>query len=182
MHALVAPSAAATHRPSLAGWLGALWGLAGVLLLLGFALYRLAPLAVEGLGTARGLLQWGFVAVFTAFMAYAEGFKGFQKAFSPRVAARARHLRDHPTAARVLLAPFFCMAYFAAPRRRRIAAYALTAGVIALVVLVQRLQQPWRGLVDTGVVVGLGWGFLATVLFGARALAADVFAHPPEIA
>ena len=39
MHALVAPSAAATHRPSLAGWLGALWGLAGVLLLLGFALY-----------------------------------------------------------------------------------------------------------------------------------------------
>lgn len=166
----------------LLGWFGALWGLTGVLLLLGFALWRLAPLAAEGLGMRLSGLQWVFLVAFVAFMAYAEGFRGFQRAFSPRVAARARHLRDHPTPTRALLAPFFCMAYFAAPRRRRISAYALTAGVILLVVLVQRLEQPWRGLVDAGVVIGLGWGFLSTLLYGLQALWTPEFEHAPEVA
>lgn len=164
------------------GWLGALWGLGGVLLLLGFAIYRLTPLAVEALKSPLTAIQWVALVAFTIFMAHSEGYRGFQKAFSPRVAARAKHLRDEPTFIRVLLAPFFCMAYFAAPRRRRIAAYALTTGVILLVVLVQRLDQPWRGIVDTGVVIGLGWGMLATLVYWFRAMRGDELPVPAEVA
>ncbi len=98
------------------------------------------------------------------------------------MAARAKHLRDQPTFLRVALAPFFCMAYFAAPKRRRIVAYSLTAGVILLVVLVQRLDQPWRGIVDVGVVIGLGWGMLATILYWVRAMQGHELPVPAEVA
>ena len=30
--------------------------------------------------------------------------------------------------------------------------------VIVLIVLVEQLPQPWRGIVDAGVLLGLGWG------------------------
>lgn len=168
-------------RPTFWGWVGAFWGLAGVLFLLGFAVVRLTPLAVESLRMPLSTLQWAFLVVWVFFMVFAEGYRGFQKAFSPRVAARARHLRDHPTLVRVLFAPLFCMAYFAAPRRRRIASYALTVGIILLVVIVQQLEQPWRGLVDVGVVLGLGWGVAAIVVFAARALGGRGIAHPHEV-
>ena len=36
-----------------------------------------------------------------------------------RVAARVHYLLHHPTPVRVILAPFFCLGYFGAPRRRR---------------------------------------------------------------
>lgn len=170
-----------TERHGFWGWVGALWGFAGVALLLGYAIVRLTPLALEALRSPLTGLHWAALAVFVLFMAYSEGYRGFQKAFSPRVAARARYLRAHPTVLRVLLAPLFCMAYFDAPRRRRIASYALTIGVILLVILVQQLNQPWRGIVDAGVVIGLGWGLLATLLFTLQALTRPEFGVSPEV-
>lgn len=172
---------ATTPRPSIAGWIGALWGLGGVGLLLGFAIYRLTPLGLEAVRSELSTLQWVALVGFTIFMLYSEAWKGFQKAFSPRVAARCRHLRDHATPWRVLLAPFFAMAYFAAPRRRRIASYALTTGVILLVILVQQLDQPWRGIVDVGVVLGLTWGLVATVVYWVLAMTRETFPHDPEV-
>jgi hypothetical protein len=169
-------------RHSFWGWVGAIWGFAGVALLLGFAIYRLTPLAVTALEMPLTGLQWTVLVVFVLFMAFSEGYRGFQKAFSPRVAARARYLRANPTPTRVLLAPFFCMAYFDAPRRRRIAAYALTLGVILLVVLVHQLDQPWRGIIDAGVVIGLAWGLLATFVFWIQALTRPEFGVSPEVA
>ncbi len=176
------PSTNDTTKQSIWGWLGALWGVGGVLLLLGFAIWRLAPLAGEALRSPLTVVQWVVLVVFAIFMAHSEGYRGFQRAFSPRVAARAKHLRDQPTFLRVALAPFFCMAYFAAPKRRRIVAYSLTAGVILLVVLVQRLDQPWRGIVDVGVVIGLGWGMLATILYWVRAMQGHELPVPAEVA
>jgi hypothetical protein len=165
----------------LLGWVGALWGLGGILFLLGFAIWRLFPLAVEGLRMGPSPVQWALLVGFTAFMLHAEGYRGFQRAFSPRVAARARHLRDHPRLLHAVLAPLFCMAWFHAPRRRRVISIGLTAGVIFLVLLVRGLPQPWRGLVDTGVVLGLAYGFVATLVFGVRALACERFGHSPEV-
>ena len=175
-------STASENKAGIWGWLGAFWGLGGVLLLLGFAIYRLTPLALEALKSPLTVVQWVVLVGFTLFMLHSEGYRGFQKAFSPRVAARARHLRDNPTFIRVLLAPFFCMAYFAAPRRRRIAAIALTVGVIILVIIVQRLDQPWRGIIDTGVVLGLGWGALATLVYWLRAMNGKPMPVPAEVA
>ena len=161
--------------------LPAVWGFLGVALLLGFAIYRLAPLAGVALRSPLSTGQWLALIAFVLFMAYSEGYRGFQKAFSPRVAARCRYVRDHPTFLRVAFAPLFAMAFFDAPRRRRITAYALTGGVILLVVIVQRLEQPWRGIVDAGVVFGLSWGLLATTIFWLQAMTRDVFAVSPEV-
>ena len=38
------------------------------------------------------------------------------------------------------------------------------------------LPFPWRGLIDAGVVVGLGWGALSVVWFGGQALRGN----PPD--
>lgn len=163
------------------GRVGALWGFLGVALLLGFAIWRLAPLAWTALTSSLSVLQWIALVVWVLFMLVAEGYRGFQKAFSPRVAARCRHLSDHPTALRVATAPIFAMAFYAASRRRRIAAFALTTGIILLVLLVHRLEQPWRGIIDAGVVLGLAWGLVSLVVFWIQAMTQDTFFASPEV-
>jgi hypothetical protein len=70
----------------------------------------------------------------------------------------------------VLLGPMFCMALFHARRRNLIVAWTLLGGIILLVTLVRMLPQPWRGIVDAGVVVGLVWGTLSILVFFARAI------------
>jgi hypothetical protein len=69
------------------------------------------------------------------------------------------------------------MGLFGARRRTTVAVWSVTVGIVVLVVLVRLLPQPWRGIVDAGVVVGLGWGLIAlavellTVTCGRRAVA-----------
>jgi hypothetical protein len=161
--------------------LGAFWGLAGVILLLAGAVYRLTPLAVDALSHDFLWYHWIALVLVVFFMAYFEGYLAFQQAFSPRVAARARYLLTHHNRLHALLAPLFCMAYFHAPRRRRIASISVTAGIIVLVVLVRFLAQPWRGIIDGGVVVGLSWGLVSLTFFGFQALTAERFPHSPEV-
>ena len=108
------------QKTSLLGTFGALWGLAGVLLLLASATFRLAPMALDAFSYQFSWYHWTSLAVVVLGMAYMEGYKGFQKAFSPRTAARARYLRQNPRIVHVALAPFFCMGYFHATKRRRI--------------------------------------------------------------
>jgi len=169
-------------RPtSLTGTLAAAWGIAGVLVLLGSATMRLAPLAVDAFHYPFTAMHWLSLIVIVAGMAYAEGYRGFQQGFSPRVAARARYLREHPRPLHALFAPFFCMGYFHATRRRRITSISLTAGIIVLVLLVRLLDQPWRGIIDAGVVVGLGWGVVTIILFSVLAFRNTVFPYSPEV-
>jgi hypothetical protein len=163
------------------GMIRALWGLAGVVLLLGSAIYRLTPRAVEAWSYEFGRQHWIFFAFVMLFMAYAEGYRAFQLGFSPRVAARARYLRTHRNALHAVLAPLFCMGYFHAPKRRRITSISVTAGIIVLIVLVRLLPQPWRGLVDGGVVVGLAWGLISLVIFSLQALSRERFDYAPEV-
>jgi len=167
---------------SAAGILGAWWGVLGVVLILSSAIYRLAGYAVEALRGPLTPLQWGALLAVLGFMAYFEGYRGFQKAFSPRVAARARYLREHPHWAHVLAAPLFCMGYFHATRRRKIVAYSLTAGIIALVLLVRLLPQPWRGIIDAGVLLGLGWGIITIAIAAVIASRAAQCPWSPEVA
>ena len=163
------------------GLFGAVWGLAGVLALLTSACYRLWPKAVDAFSHPFAWHHWLTLAVIVFGMAYAEGYKGFQKAFSPRVAARARYLRDHPRTLHVLLAPLFCMGYFHATRRRKITSLSLTLGIVVLVILVSFVAQPWRGIIDAGVVVGLAWGVLTVAWYGLTALRSEEFRYSPEV-
>ncbi len=166
---------------SFIGFVGAVWGLFGVILLLGSATYRLFPLAVDAFSYPLKWYHLISLIVIVLGMAYAEGYRGFQKGFSPRVAARARYLRDEPSPVLVLLAPFFCMGYFHATKRRKITSISLTLGIILLIVLVRFIAQPWRGIIDAGVVVGLVWGIVSLSFFSYRALLSHEFPYLPEV-
>jgi hypothetical protein len=115
------------------------------------------------------------------FMAYVEGYRAFQQGFSPRVAARARYLQHHGCLSHLIFAPLFCMGFFHATRRRQVTSISVTAGIILLVLLVRLLDQPWRGIVDAGVVVGLAWGLVSLAVFGFQALTAGTFPYSPEV-
>jgi len=157
------------------------WGLAGLLGLLAYAVMRLTQVVLVGLEDAWG---WHHVAVAAGnalFMAWSEGIRGFQQGFSPRVAARLRWLLDNPAPRRVVLAPMFAMGYFDAPRRRMLGVYGLTAGIAVLIVVVHMLPQPWRAVLDIGVVIGLCWGIVTVVAFSWRAFSDDSFAVAPEV-
>ena len=142
------------------------WGIGGVIALLAFALYRLTPHAVDMFDHELGLWHYVGLIASCAFMAYSEGYKGFQKGFSPRVVARARHLMtDQAKPHWKWLAPMFCMSYFAAPRKRKIVVGVLTTFIVLCVILIRFVPQPWRGILDAGVVVGLSWGIISILCF-----------------
>jgi hypothetical protein len=169
------------NKSSLLGTVGALWGLGGVLGLLLSACFRLWPKAVDAFSYPFGWHHWTSLIAVVLGMAYAEGYKGFQMAFSPRTAARARYLRLNPRFLHLILAPFFCMGYFHATKRRRITSISLTLGIIVLIIMVSALSQPWRGIIDAGVVVGLAWGVISLFLFGIQALGTGPYPYSPEV-
>ncbi len=150
------------------------------MLLLVSAVYRLTPLAAEAFSSDFLWYHWASLALIALVMAYAEGYVGFQQRFSPRVAARAKYLREHPRAFLVLFAPFFCMGYFHATKRRKATSLSLTAGIIVLVLLVRLLPQPWRGIIDAGVVIGLAWGVISLLVFSVLAFTSEKFDYSPE--
>lgn len=163
------------------GTFGAAWGIGGVFLLIGSAVYRLTLLAFEAFSYTFHWYHWTALAAFALFMAYGEGYRGFQRGLAPRVAARARYLKDHPRSLHACLGPFFCMGYFHAPKKRQTASILLTLTMVGMILLLRTLDQPWRGIVDLGVVVGLIWGLVAITAFSAAALTSKEFAHHPDV-
>ena len=138
------------------------WGVAGVAAILGRAVVALTPTALETIlaGTlSRG--HWVVLVAWVAMMAYSEGYRGFHLRFSPRVVHRAHELGRRPSLIRLVLAAPFCIGFFSASRRILLTSWGVTLGVTVLVLLVRQLDQPWRGIVDAGVVVGLALGLLS---------------------
>lgn len=147
------------------------WGLLGVLALLGRALWRMTPIALEPLATdSLSSAQLGLYALWVIFNGYGEGYRAFQKAFCPRVVARAHHLATHPTWIRGLLAPLYCLSLFHANRKGLTVAWVMVAVIFVLVQVLGVTPQPWRGIVDGGVVVALGWGCVALLVFAVNTL------------
>lgn len=160
----------APQRPSLAGQLAAAWGVLGVVALLGQALARLGPRATEALTMDLERVQWVVLIAWVAFMAHAEGWRGFHRRFSPRVIARAQTLIHGATWWQRALAPAYCMSLLHASRRGLVVAWIVLLGIVALVAVVSTMSQPWRGIVDAGVVVGLGIGLASILWHGVRAI------------
>lgn len=168
-------------RSKLALAIAFLWGVGGVVVMLARAVWNLTPYATEALNSGLSAGQWAFWVGWMGFMLYTEGYRGFQQRFSPRVASRAMYLAENPRPLHLLLAPIFCMGYFFATKKRKIVAWALTAGIVLLVVIIRMLEQPWRGIIDAGVVGGLSWGSLATLYYGVQALVRGEVKVEPEV-
>ena len=163
------------------GIVAACWASAALTGLLLYAIVRLAAVVVDGLAVPWDWRHWTVAALNAAFMAWSEGYRGFQLRFSPRAAARVKWLLRDATPVDAVLAPLFAMGYIHATRRRIVGTYVLTAFVAGAIVVVHMLPQPWRAALDIGVVIGLAWG-LASFLQALRStLAADGFPVSPEL-
>jgi hypothetical protein len=162
-----------------------LWGTLGVVVLLVDAIVRLLPKAIEPLvdGSITTPSGLAYVAAIVT-LAYAEGYRGFQQRFSPRVAARALQLarsRERTPAWLLVLAPLMTMGLVHATRKRLIASWLLLAMIVGFILLVALLDQPWRGAVDAGVVVGLSWGSCTIVLELVRVLRGQLPDIDPDL-
>lgn len=145
--------------------IGFTWGVGGVLLMLGFAIYRLAPMALDLEHFPMAVWHWLALVASVLYMSYAEGYKGFHLAFAPRVVIRAKYLQDNPNWLHIVLAPLFCMGYIYATRKRKLVSFALTAMIVCFILIARQLPQPWRGILDAGVVAGLSIGILSILYF-----------------
>lgn len=145
--------------------IGFIWGIGGILLLLLFAIVRLGGVALELSSFSLTIWQWLIMLVWFVYMVWAEGYKGFHRAFAPRVVVRASYLADNPKPLHVLLAPLFCMGYIHATPKRRLMSIALSCMIVCFVLLARMLPQPWRGIVDVGVVAGLVVGVASIVYY-----------------
>ncbi len=140
------------------------WGVLGLSALLGSSVYRVSLVALDAWGDEVAPLQahhWIFLTVWVLFMGYTEGYRGFQLGYSRRVVLCALSLRHEQRLMPRLLAPLTCMGVIYASRSRLVVAWSVIVAVVGIVSVVRLFPQPWRGLVDAGVVVGLGWGLLA---------------------
>jgi hypothetical protein len=164
-----------------AGIFGSLWAVAGFSLLILFAITRLGTISLDSLNYEFQWFHWLALLISVVAMAYSEGYKGFQLKFSPRFAARCHHLRYNPTTLHLILAPLFCMGFFHTTRTRKIATFALTLMILCFIQIAHFLPQPWRGILDLGVVTGLIWGLLSLYVNLIKAFGSDNFNHPPEL-
>jgi len=146
------------------------YAVVGVVTLLAVAMVRLAPYALEALGSGLSGLQMGILITFVVWMAWAEGYRGFQKRYSPRVVSRALALGSERPSAWTLVAPIVAMGLLRGSRKVLITSWALTAMIVVFIIALRFTPQPWRGIVDAGVVVGLAWGTTAIVIFWIQAL------------
>lgn len=165
----------------IARFIGVPWAIIGVSALLLRAIIGLSHHAINAIDGGLTTWQWTALTLFASFMVVAEGYRGFQKKFSPRTAARIKYLRDNPTPVRVILAPLFSMGFFHANRKTKLTAYILTIGIICLVVAVTFFcPDPWRGIIDFGVVLGLSWGLISFWIFTLQALTNPGFSRSAE--
>jgi hypothetical protein len=80
-----------------------------------------------------------------------------------------------------LLAPVFCFGYFYASLRAKRVAWYGTLAIVGLILLIHQFDQPWRGIVDAGVVVGLSWGVATLIASSAATFRAGDYLASPEV-
>jgi hypothetical protein len=157
------------------------WGIFGITLIIGSAIYRVLPHAIDAFKVNLTYLEWTVLILWCLFMVVAEGYRGFQKFFSPLVAARTWYLVDHSSPIDLIFAPLFCIGYFHATKKRIITSWLLTSGITLLVVAVSNMSQPWRGIVDSGVLLGLLYGLIWVYIFMFKTFKKRSYIIDPEL-
>lgn len=153
------------------------WGVGGVILTLIQAIVRLSPRALEVFDGTLTPFHWVCVVLWTAFMLYTEAWRGFHKQFSPRVVVRALRIARDPQPWLVVLAPVVAMGLIHGTRKRLIVSRTLLVGIVALILIIRMLPDPWRAIIDVGVVLGLAAGMASIGWFVIRTIVGE----PPDI-
>lgn len=163
------------------GAVALIWGVGGIAVFVLVALVRIVPIGFSAYHYEFTTWHWILLWTWVPAMIWAEGYRGFHLSFSPMVAARAKYLADNPRGLHLALAPVFCLGLIHATRARRIATTVLAVGIAILVLLVRLLDQPWRGIIDLGVVMGLSIGIGSMVIWAIRAFTRDDFDVSPDV-
>lgn len=159
-----------------------IWCVFGVAALLLQAQLRLFAIAWEALSSGTmSQAQLVLCLIWILINAYLEGYRGFHLKFVPRVIARAHHLAMAPKTYPPILGPIFAMAYVHATKKAKYAAWGVTGAVMIAIVIVRQLPQPWRGLIDAGVVVGLALGTVSLLFQALRRILGETPQGSPDL-
>lgn len=159
----------------------AAFALAQVSVFLGSAVYRLTPLAWEAwFDWDLSLFQRALFVGWVLMNTYTEGYRGFHLRFCPRVVSRSLELGRNPRPLALLLALPYSLSLIMAPKRQLIGRWGFILALYALIYVVHHVPQPWRGIIDGGVVIGLAWGVGSLWWLFAR-VSWDDEATPPAI-
>ena len=148
-----------------------LWGVLQVVSILGNAIRRLIPIALQPFKAKdMGMGHWIMYVGWCMIMVYHEGYKAFQQKFSPLVVNRAFGLSKNPSILNIVLAGPYSMGLFGANKKRMIVSWCITLGVFSLVKVVKILPYPYRSIIDSGVVAGLSYGTMSMLILTVRSL------------
>jgi len=136
------------------------WTLAGVAAVLGVAVVRLGARAVETLRTGLTGPEWVALLLLTGLFVYGEGIRALERRWVPFVVDRARSVSGRALPWR-LLGPLYGMALVSTSGRLLLRAWAGVTAIVAAVLLVHALPEPWRGVIDFAVAAALLWGVIA---------------------
>jgi hypothetical protein len=141
------------------GLLGSLWGLGGILAVIGYAVFRLGQRAARIPSYELTWYHWTGLVLIAVGLVYVKAYRAFYRRLAPWIADRAGQVRRHPNALRVLLAPFYCMGYFDVDVRTQLRMIFITLAMALLIMIVPFIPEPWRAILDLGIAVALGLGF-----------------------
>lgn len=162
-------------------YLGVVWAVVGLTLIFTSVIVRLIPHFIEALRAGLSFGNWITLLVWCGFMLLSEGYKGFQKQLSPRFASRALYLYNNPHIPHLLLAPLFCIGFIYTTKKRKLSILILSLGILLLVVGVRHIAQPWRGIIDIGVIVGLLYGLASIYYSTIQTMITKSYSVDPEV-
>jgi hypothetical protein len=126
------------------------------------AIWRLGARAMITVGTDLSVWEWlAFSMLITAF-GYYEGFRALHQRFVPAVLKRAYDIG--PGLAPAALAPFTALGLVNAPKVTLRHAWISVVLIVAAVLAVRAMPEPWRGIVDGAVAVALSIGLVSMLL------------------
>ncbi len=144
------------------------YSIGGVIFIFSSAIYRLLPHVLEGLTTEFETYHWIVLISFLIIMIVGKGIFAMHRGFVPRVISRSEILISEGKLLDRLLAPLFCMGFFKAPKKRMIISYTMLVLIITFIISASKIAQPWRGIIDLGVVIGLSMGIVSLVILSIR--------------
>lgn len=140
-----------------------LWAVLGIAVLFAWAIVRLGRRGVLTISGGLAELEWVALVLLTAAFVYLEGYRALDRRWIPAMMRRARDLRFERNTMLRLLAPLHCLSLIGVGRTALLRAWLGTAAIVAAVLVVRSLPEPWRGIVDFAVAAALAWG-LAGIL------------------
>jgi hypothetical protein len=134
----------------------------GIAILFSRAIWALGMRGANTVAAGLAPIEWLVLAGTVGIFVYGEGFLALQRKWVPRVCGRIVCLGRVPvTTLHRLLAPLYAMSLVGATRRAMLRAWLGVAAIVVAVLLVSRLPEPWRGIVDVAVASALAWGLVA---------------------